>query len=67
MRHFCHPNVLSMIGLVVDKNMPMVVMPYMANGDLRQYIANPNNVSMCKDLVRQEWYKQYMKVTGAPF
>lgn len=46
MRHFSDQHVLSMIGLVIERNMPMIVMPFMSSGDLRTYVANPKLVSL---------------------
>ena len=41
-----HENVLSLIGIVIDEeDKPMVVLPLMENGDLRGYVANPENVN----------------------
>jgi serine/threonine protein kinase len=45
MKDFRHPNVLHILGVTFDcDNSPMVVLPFMANGDLRQYILNPSLV-----------------------
>ena len=45
MNDFEHPNVLSLIGVSIDLDRsPMVILPYMEHGDLRQYIQNPNRV-----------------------
>lgn len=39
MKHFDHPNVLGLIGVCLDAGpAPYVVMPYMANGSLLQYL-----------------------------
>ena len=50
MRNFNHKNVLNMFGLVIERNLPQVVMPYMANGDLRSFVANPDHVRKMKFL-----------------
>lgn len=45
MKDFRHPNVLHILGVTFDcDNSPMVVLPFMANGDMRQYILNPRLV-----------------------
>ena len=45
MKEFRHSNVLRIIGVCFDfDGGPMVVLPFMANGDMRQYILNPNMV-----------------------
>ena len=38
MHNFTHPNVLSLLGVVIDDNKPYVIMPLMENGDLRAFI-----------------------------
>ena len=44
MRDFDHENVLSLIGIVMKGSQPYVVLPYMANGDLKSYIREPTRV-----------------------
>jgi len=45
MKDFRHPNVLHIVGITFDcDSSPMVVLPFMANGDMRQYILNPSLV-----------------------
>ena len=44
MHNFTHPNVLSLIGVVIDDNKPYVIMPLMENGDLRVFIGNRERV-----------------------
>lgn len=39
MRGFGHPNVLSLIGVAMDKQEIYVVLPYMENGDLRSFVS----------------------------
>ncbi len=47
MKDFSHPHVLTLIGIVLDEDgSPMAVLPFMANGDLRSYIINPELVSV---------------------
>jgi serine/threonine protein kinase len=42
MKDFDHANVLRIIGVTIEADgSPMVILPFMANGDLRQYILNP--------------------------
>lgn len=46
MNDFRHVHVLSIIGITCDVDgSPMVILPFMANGDLRKYILNPDLVS----------------------
>ncbi|XP_006812809.2 hepatocyte growth factor receptor-like [Saccoglossus kowalevskii] len=51
MKDFDHPNVLSLIGVCVEKDgAPLIVLPFMKNGDLKAYIDNPNKVFSVKNL-----------------
>jgi hypothetical protein len=54
MRDFEHENVLSLIGVAFTKEegMPLVVVPYMANGDLRSYIRDKRISILVSELIR---------------
>lgn len=53
MKNFNHKHVLSLIGITFDKdNLPMVITPFMPNGDLLRYLRNPSNSFRYKDLVQ---------------
>jgi len=41
MHNFDHPNVLSLLGVVIDEGKPYVIMPLMEHGDLRTFIGKP--------------------------
>ena len=42
MKDFNHQNVLSLIGVAfADHGLPMIILPYMGNGNLKTYISNP--------------------------
>jgi serine/threonine protein kinase len=46
MKDFRHLNVLGIVGITFDPDgSPMVVLPFMANGDLRRYVMNADLVS----------------------
>lgn len=52
MKDFDHENILSLIGICLGKDhMPLVVLPYMAHGDLLSYLRNVNNQPTVKDLI----------------
>ena len=51
MRDFHHPNVLGLVGVVLDGAEPLVVLPHMENGDLKQYISNEANVRRCMNII----------------
>ena len=40
MLDFDHPNVLKLLGVCFDTNdqLPVIILPYMANGDLKSYL-----------------------------
>ncbi|KAF8374437.1 hypothetical protein PRIPAC_80866 [Pristionchus pacificus] len=47
-----HPNVLSLLGVVISNNgSPWMVLPFMDQGDLRSYIANPTKMLCVIDLL----------------
>ena len=35
---FDHPNVMSLIGVCFDGDMPLIIMPYMSNGSVLEYV-----------------------------
>ena len=38
MLSFNHPNVMSLIGLCIEGEMPLLIMPFMSNGSLLDYV-----------------------------
>ena len=42
MLDFDHPNVLKLLGVCFDAHdeLPLIVLPYMANGDLKSFLVN---------------------------
>lgn len=44
MKDFDHVNVLSLIGVVIDVSQPLILLPLMANGDLKTYVASQSQV-----------------------
>jgi len=47
MKKFNHPHVLSLHGLCLGyRKEPMVILPFMANGDLRSYVKDKSRVSI---------------------
>lgn len=52
MKDFDHKHVLKLHGVCFDSDrLPMVVIPYMENGDLLSYIRNEMNSPTVKDLI----------------
>ena len=38
MLSFEHPNVMSLVGVCLDDEMPLLIMPFMSNGSVLEYI-----------------------------
>ena len=38
MLSFDHPHVMSLIGLCLDMGVPLIIMPFMANGSVLEYV-----------------------------
>ncbi len=55
MESFSHRNLLSVLGVVVQRNTPYVVLPFMANGDLRTHLKKETNVRGFAGQGRRGW------------
>jgi hypothetical protein len=52
MKEFDHPNVLKLRGICFGENdLPMILLPFMANGDLLSYIRDGSNLTTVKQLL----------------
>ena len=40
---FKHPNVMALIGLCYDEEIPLIIMPYMPNGNVLGYVQKKKN------------------------
>ena len=38
MLEFKHPNVMTLIGMCIDREMPLIIMPYMSHGSVLGYV-----------------------------
>ena len=44
MKDFDHENVLRLIGVAIKESQPLVILPFMAHGDLKSYIREADRV-----------------------
>lgn len=51
MKNFDHPNVLGLIGLSFENSKPLLVLPFMKNGSLLDYLRNENLVVKLEHLI----------------
>ena len=58
MLSFKHPNVMSLIGVCFDGEMPLIIMPYMSNGSVLGYVKRKllfdreaNEVEVCNPYI----------------
>ena len=51
MLDFNHPNVLKLIGVCFDSEnqLPLIILPYMANGDLKSYLRKERKIANRND------------------
>ena len=40
MLSFEHPNVMSLVGVCLDGEMPLLIMPFMSKGNILEYVRN---------------------------
>lgn len=53
MKDFEHPNVMSLIGLVFpDDGAPLLILPFMCNGDLLQYVRDEKRKPRVRELLK---------------
>ena len=47
MLSFEHTNVMSLIGVCIDGEMPLLIMPFMSNGSLLEFVKNHREKLFC--------------------
>ncbi len=53
MKEFDHSNVLKLRGICFgEDDLPMILLPYMANGDLLSYLRDADNFLIVRDLLQ---------------
>ena len=50
MKKIEHPNVLDLLGICfnIEESIPYVILPFMANGDLKTYLYNKRTTTVAK-------------------
>ena len=59
MLSFEHKNVMSLVGVCIDREIPLLIMPFMSNGSLLEFVkhhreellCNSSSVSMVRDII----------------
>ncbi len=46
MQRVRHENVLKLEGIVIEDNMPLIILPFITNGDLKTYVEKYYHVSL---------------------
>ena len=54
MLSFSHPNVMSLIGVCFDEEMPLIIMPFMSNGSVLGYVKQKRNSLLLDKQAKQE-------------
>ena len=54
MLSFKHTNVMSLIGVCIDKDVPLIVMPFMSNGSVLEYVKhNKKELEPCTGALQE--------------
>ena len=56
MLSFSHPNVMSLIGVCMDGEMPLIIMPYMLKGNVLQYVKQNKELHFDRNANQEEVY-----------
>ena len=51
---FEHTNIMSLIGVCIDGEMPLLIMPFMSNGSVLEYVKRNKEVLLCSNAMATE-------------
>lgn len=54
MLSFHHPNVMSLIGVCMDGDVPLLIMPFMSNGSVLEYVKNHKKELLMSSEAKEE-------------
>ena len=54
MLSFSHPNVMSLIGVCFDEEMPLIILPFMSNGSVLKFVKEKRNELHLDKQAKQE-------------
>ena len=57
---FTHPNVMSLIGVCFDEEVPLIIMPYMSNGSVLGYAKQNKEELYFDSQANQEQVMQFL-------
>ena len=63
MLSFDHPNVMSLIGVCIDGEMPLIIMPYMSNGRVLGYVKRNKTKLLFDSEVNEERLYLYTRIS----
>ena len=64
MLSFEHENVMSLIGVCIDGEMPLIIMPFMSNGSVLDYLKNRKDNLLVtgqflkEEVINNDYYKE---------
>ena len=62
MKDYKHPNVLPLIGVAIQGNSPMIVLPFMEYGDLKHFLKNKNMVNEYTKMLHKSFLEFKAKI-----
>ena len=65
MLSFHHPNVMSLIGVCLDGEMPLLIMPFMSNGNVLEYVKNHKKELLLSSEANEEKVHLHLSVLYA--